>query len=323
LYYFYIIFILFLYYFYIIFILFLYYFYIIFILTAWILFTFTRATGSSSYLLAQHPMPNKENGKIMKYIQFRYGVIIIAVLILGLFSNAHGQDDSKLTIFVDNGYPPYMYKLKGTEADGLYPRLLEEIVKQAGYKVEIKAYPWKRALFYGDAGKGAVGGAYKNDDRVKKYDFSMPLYQEKLVLFVNKNKQFEFNTIEDLKGKVVGVNRGWSYGQEFDTARAGKLFTVNIDNHPNDSFKMLAHGRIDCLILDQLSGESYIRLMGINDQIISLPHAFSINNGYLIIPKKLKMGKFLSEFNSALEKIQKDGTYKNIVQIFIQGTIVN
>ena len=259
----------------------------------------------------------------MKYIQFRNGIIIIAVFILGLLSNAHGQDDGKLTIFVDNGYSPYMYKLKETEADGLYPRLLEEIVKQAGYKAEIEAYPWKRALLYGATGKGAVGGAYKNDDRVKTYDYSNPLYQEKLVIFVNKNNQFEFNTIEDLKGKVVGVNLGWSYGQEFDTARARKLFTVNISNNPNDNFKKLAHGRIDCLILDQLSGESYIRLMGINDQIITLPHAFSMNNAYLIIPKKLKMKKFLNEFNSALEKIKKDGTYKNILQTFIQETIVN
>jgi len=274
-------------------------------------------------MLAQKLMPKMKSYKVVKFIRFRQGVIIIALLILGLFSNVHGQDNVKLTIFVDNSYPPYMYKIKGTEADGVYPRLLEETVKQAGHKVEIKAYPWKRALLYGAAGKGAVGGAYKNDVRVKTYDFSIPLYQEKLVIFVNKNHQFEFNSIEDLKGKVVGVNRGWSYGQEFDTARANKLFTVNIRNDPNDNFKMLALGRIDCLILDQRSGDSHARLLGINDQITSLPHAFSINNGYLIIPKKLKMTKFLDEFNLALEKIKKDGTYNEIVRTFIQGTIVN
>jgi len=264
-----------------------------------------------------------DSGYIMKYIQFAEGISIIVVLILGLCSNAHGQDTDKLTIFVDNSYPPYMYQLKETEAVGLYPRLLEEVVKQAGHKIEIKAYPWKRALLYSAEGKGAVGGAYKNDERVKTYDYSIPLYQEKLVLFVNKNSQFEFNTIEDLKGKVIGVNRGWSYGQEFDAARASKLFTVSIRNKPNDNFKMLDLGRIDCLILDQRSGDSYIRLLGIEDQVTSLPKAFSINNGYLIIPKKLKMKKFLNEFNSALETMQKDGTYNNIVQTFIQGTIVN
>ena len=238
-------------------------------------------------------------------------------------SNAYGQDDGRLTIFVDDSYPPYMYKVKGTGADGLYPRLLDEIVKQTGYKSEIKAYPWKRALLYGESGQGAVGGAYKNDARVQTYDFSDSLYQEKLVLFVSKNKTFTFNTIDDLKGKVIGVNRGWSYGQAFDTARANKLFTVSIRNNSNDNFKMLVHGRIDCLILDQLSGESYIRFMGINDQIISLPNAFSVNDGYLIIPKKLHKKKFINEFNAALAKIKKDGVYKNIVKTFIQETIID
>ena len=257
----------------------------------------------------------------MKCIHFGHGIIIFALFILGLFSNAYGEGDSELTIFVDNSYPPYMYKVKGTEADGLYPRLLEETIKQTGHKVEIKAYPWARALLNGDSGIGAVGGAYKNDDRLKTYDFSIPLYQEKLVIFVNKNNKFEFNSIEDLKGKVIGVNRGWSYGQVFDKARANKLFKVNIRSNPNANFKMLALGRIDCLILDQLSGESYIRLLGINDQITSLPNAFSINNGYLIIPKKLKMEKFLNEFNVALDKLKKDGTYNNLLQNFIQETI--
>jgi len=86
---------------------------------------------------------------------------------------------------------------------------------------------------------------------------------------------------------------------------------------------MLVHGRIDCLILDQLSGESYIRFMGINDQIISLPNAFSVNDGYLIIPKKLHKKKFINEFNAALAKIKKDGVYKNIVKTFIQETIID
>lgn len=258
----------------------------------------------------------------MECIHFKLSVFIV-LLLSGLFSNAHGQDNDALTIFVDSSYPPYMYKLEGTAADGIYPRLLEAIIKHTEQKVEIKAYPWKRALLYSAAGKGAVGGAYKNDDRVKIYDYSSPLFQEKLVIFVNKNNYFEFNVIEDLKGKVVGVNRGWSYGQKFDAARAKNIFTASIRNDPNENFKMLALGRIDCLILGKQSGESYIQLMGIEDQVVSLPNAFSINNGYLMIPKILKMQSFLNKFNSALQEIQKDGTYDNIVQAFTKEAIVD
>jgi polar amino acid transport system substrate-binding protein len=257
----------------------------------------------------------------MKHLQLIQSSLIITLLYLGLSSNAHSLDSEKLTVFVDSSYPPYMYEVTGTDADGLYPRLLKEVARKAEQEIAIHAYPWKRALLYGASGKGAVGGAYKNDERLKAYDYSAPLYQEKLVLFVHKDKIFEFDTLDDLKGKVVGVNRGWSYGQAFDTARKNELFSVNIRNNPNDNFKVLALGRIDCIILDQLSGDSYIDLLGISEQVTALPNAVSINNGYLIIPKKLKMKSFLSKFNTSLETMQNDGSYQNIVQAFIQGTI--
>lgn len=242
----------------------------------------------------------------------------LALLVLICFSHANAQGDDKLIIFVDKSYPPHMYQVEKTEADGLYPRLLEATIKQAGLKTEIKALPWKRALLYSASGKGAVGGAYKSDERIKTYDYSAPLYQEKLVLFINKDKPFEFNSIEDLKGKVVGVNRGWSYGQAFDTARENGLFTPNVRNDPHDNFKILALGRIDCVILDQISGDSYTRILGIEDKVSALPNAFSINDVYLIIPKVLKMTPFLNDFNSALRRIREDGTYQKIVQTFVQ-----
>lgn len=259
----------------------------------------------------------------MKYLHLRQVFLIVVLFSLVLSSKSHAQDDGKLTIFVDSSYPPYMFEVNGTEADGLYPRLLREIAKQADHEIDIQAYPWKRALLYSTSGKGAVGGAYKNDERFKTYDYSKPLYQEKLVLFVNKDSTFEFNTIDDLKGKVVGVNRGWSYGQVFDTARENELFSVNIRNNPNDNFKMLALGRIDCLILDQQSGDSYINLLGFEEQITSLPQAFSVNNSYLIIPKKLKMISFLNDFNAALDQIKDNGSYHAIIRSFIQGTLPN
>ena len=197
----------------------------------------------------------------MKYYKFGKGVLVV-LLTLGLFVNSHAQDDSRLTIFVDNSYPPYMYETNGSLAEGFYPRLLHEIVKQAGHIADIKAYPWKRALLFSEAGKGAIGGAYMNDERVKNYDFSSPLYQEKLVLFVNNKNTFEYNAIEDLRGKIIGVNRGWSYGQVFDEARANNLFSVNVSNDPTDNFKMLALGRIDAVILEQNAGDLYTERLG-------------------------------------------------------------
>lgn len=233
-------------------------------------------------------------------------------------SVAYGDE---LAIFVDNSYPPYMYGEGEGDVQGLYPKLLEEVISNTGFDSKIVAVPWKRALLYGGAGVAAVGGAYKNEKRLKIYDYSAPLYEEKMVIFVNREQTFDFNGIEDLAGKTIGVNRGWSYGQKFDDAREAKLFDVNVRADFSENFKMLELGRIDCLILDQLSGESYLEHLGLSDRIVSLPVPFSLNNGYLIIPKELKMMEFLKKFDSSLEAMRASGTYQNIVQEFIQGTI--
>ncbi|KZY67183.1 hypothetical protein A3742_07885 [Oleiphilus sp. HI0071] len=249
-----------------------------------------------------------------------YQQVVLLLVLLVQVSSVFG-DHPDLAIFVDNSYPPYMYEPEEKDVAGLYPKLLLEIISGTSVTAEIVAVPWKRALLYGGDGVGAVGGAYKNDKRLKKYDYSAPLYEEKMVIFVNKGQQFEYNDLDDLSGKTIGVNRGWSYGQKFDAAREKELFKVNVRADLSDNFKMLALGRIDCLILDQLSGESYIQHLGLNDKIVALPVPFSLNNSHLIIPKELDMKAFLKEFDASLAKMREAGTYDDIVQQFIQDTV--
>ena len=245
--------------------------------------------------------------------------IFSLILMSSMLSATHAEEPKQLTVFVDNSYPPYMYELGALEAEGLYPRLIEEAAKRTSYHLEIKAYPWKRALALGAAGTGAVGGAYMNDERLRVYDYSEPLYEESLVLFINKDRPFEFDDVADLEGRIVGVNRGWSYGQKFDEARERELFTVSIKNSPEENFQLLALGRIDCVILDKLSGNSYVELLKIEDRIDVLPNPFSINNGYLIVPKQLDMQAFLDEFNASVESLRREGMYQEIVQSFVRS----
>ena len=190
----------------------------------------------------------------MKYFQFKG--VLLALLALGLISSSYAQDNSKLTIFVDNSYPPYMYETEATAAEGLYPRLLNEIVRQAGHEADIKAYPWKRALLFSEAGKGAVGGAYKNDERLKTYDFSNPLYQEKLVIFVNKKSTFKYSAIEDLKGKIIGYQSGTiqaSYAEKYLKKIEAKAYPA-----ADTALADMTAGRIDYVLMDLQPVETFL-----------------------------------------------------------------
>jgi ABC-type amino acid transport substrate-binding protein len=116
---------------------------------------------------------------------------------------AQSATNSGIVIAVDSGNAPFMYEKSG-QAAGLYPDLLQEAFKRMGIAASIKAYPWKRALVLGERGEAGIGGIYKTDARVKIYDYSAPLFSEKILIYVKKGSGFEFNTVNDLKGKTLG-----------------------------------------------------------------------------------------------------------------------
>ena len=123
-----------------------------------------------------------------------------------------------VNVSVDEAYPPYMYS-KNNVATGLYPGIVTTIFSRIGRDASVSALPWKRALRFGEDGLGGVAGIYKNKERLTIYDYSDPLYEEKMVLYVKKGHAFAFSDIEDLRGKKVGLNFGWSYGDAIDSAR--------------------------------------------------------------------------------------------------------
>jgi polar amino acid transport system substrate-binding protein len=161
------------------------------------------------------------------------------LLIVSLSSTIILAQSEKVVVAVDNGYPPYMY---GTEkgAKGLYPRQIKAIFSRLGVEVDVQALPWKRALKSGEEGKAAVGGIYKNKKRLEIYDYSQPIFEETLAIYVRKGNAFPFKDLSDLKGKNIGINRGWSYGEAFDKARKEGLFKVQEANTNQANLQKLA-----------------------------------------------------------------------------------
>ena len=217
----------------------------------------------------------------------------------------YGQTE-RIKVAVDQSYPPYMYDEK---AHGLYPLLIREVFARMEMDVEINGYPWKRALLQGERGKEAVGGIYKNEKRMVIYDYSDPIYEEKLVIFVKRGRMFKFDELSDLRGKRVGINRGWSYGQEFDKARESGVFAAEEaqDNHAN--FKKLINDRIDCLIADELSAFQILHRENLQNVFEKLAKPAAINKAYLAFAKESGKGVILDKFNITLRTMREDGSY--------------
>ncbi len=221
-------------------------------------------------------------------------------------------------VFVDEAYPPYMYS-RSNVATGLYPDVVAAVFASIGRDTSVSALPWKRALRMGEAGVGGVAGIYKNQERLAIYDYSDPLYEEKLVLYVKKGHAFAYSNLADLKGKSVGLNFGWSYGDAIDSARTSGLFWAD-DSVKNNvaNFRKLIGERIDCFIVDELAARRIISQQGFNGLVEQLDIPVSVNAGYLVFSKALKQKELIDAFNKAMEQLRHEGTYEVIVDSVIQ-----
>ena len=243
-------------------------------------------------------------------------ILVTLLLILCVFSGTaipvFGADE-KVIVVTDNGYPPYSFG-NTEKAEGLYPRLIKTIFARMGITVNLKALPWDKAVNEGKEGNAAVIGIYKNNERLKIFDYSEPIFEERLAVYTKRGKTFDFNQLSDLKGKRIGLNRGWSYGEAFDNARKKYHFNVNESQTNEQGFHKLVRGTIDCLIADQVAASQIIRHENLSDQVERLNKLAAVNKAYVVFVKSLKKQHVLEKFNQALEEMKKDGSYRKIIQ---------
>jgi len=231
-------------------------------------------------------------------------------LILGV---APAPLQARETIVFDEADPPFMFVADGKPA-GLYPVLVAEAARRAGLDVELASMPWKRALAEIDAGKAGVAGVYRNGERLKKYDFSDRLFDEVVLVYVPVGKGFAFTGIDSLRGKIVGVIRGWSYGDDFAAAVKSGAIAAQEASGDAQNFVELANGRIDAVLSIRESGEAAIAAGGWGKQVVALDTPFAADSPtFVAFAKSADEIAVLGSLNRALAAMHADGSFDAIV----------
>lgn len=224
-------------------------------------------------------------------------------------------------IAIGLGNPPLMCEVNG-EAEGVYPLVVREIFNRINVPLNVKALPWNRAVAYADEGKVGIVGIYKNEERLKKYDYSDEIYVEKTMVYALKKNDFVYNKVEDLKGKRIGVIRGWSYGKEFDIEKTKNYFYVDEVNDDKTNFIKLIGGRLDCVLATKEIGDYFMQ----NNpeyklKIIEKEIPLLINPTYLIFSKSSNKKELLNKFNIELEKMKKNSELKILIKDYLEKNI--
>lgn len=194
------------------------------------------------------------------------------------------------------------------------------MAKRVGFKAEIKLYPFKRA--YDHLVEGEVDGIisiYYRKGREKYMIFSRnTTLIGRVYAFVKKGREFKFDSMEDLYGKKVGINHGWTVdNDEFTKAvREGKILIDDGGKTPEQNLSKLMSGRIDCYISSDDLVQYFARKMEIYGQISFLNKVIWENRTHIAISNRSRnitnKVDFMDRIDRALMDMRTDGTLERI-----------
>ncbi len=243
---------------------------------------------------------------------------IFCILFSILLLNTTIAFAKEVIIFGNNYKIPKIYSKNGIPK-GILINIAKYIDQQmSNYTFNYKLYPWARAYESAEQGLGGIIGLSKNQERLKKFDYSDVVYYDDVIIVVLKGKEFPYEKINDLKGKTIGIGMGGSFGNDFEKAKK-TVFKVNEDNGPVNRLKMLLRERIDCAFISpgkialELTINQDEELLQNKEKFIILPKAFKQDPNFLAFSKEMKMQNFLNEFNDALKQGNKNGDIKKII----------
>nr|WP_269783403.1 transporter substrate-binding domain-containing protein [Marinibactrum halimedae] len=193
---------------------------------------------------------------------------------------------------------------------GIYSHIVSEAFAMEGIEVKYQFTPWARG--YNDVKSGVIDGSItwaKTPEKETEVIFSDPVFIHQKVIFHLTSLDFNWETIEDLKGLSIGATREYTYGHEFDFATKQKMLHVEFTQTDLQSMKKLLASRIDLFPADINVGYNLLHTH-FNRQAISLVthHNRSIQEVYthVIFSKKNpeRSTRLAITFNNGLRKLK-------------------
>jgi polar amino acid transport system substrate-binding protein len=217
------------------------------------------------------------------------------------------------TKIVSTGHPEYptiAFK-EGDNIVGAAPSLVEAVAKDLKIPLESRYMgSWADAQSAARDGKAdMIVGVYFNDERAEYLDYVQPAFVfDPVVVFVAKDKKFEFTGQDDLIGKNGATNKGESYGTKFDAFIKDKLTVARADGITN-ALKDLAAGKIDYVIAGYYPGDAEVAKLGLDDKIEALEPALLSEEMFVAFSKKSPCAALASKFGEGITEMTTDGRF--------------
>jgi polar amino acid transport system substrate-binding protein len=222
---------------------------------------------------------------------------------------AHAQ---KITAIGD-AWPPFLSP--DLPGKGIALQIVQAAFKEQGHEVEMKFVPWTRAIKSVKQGKvDILVGTWWTKRRSTFLNFSDDYLVNNIKFIKRADDSFEYDGLESLNKKNVGVIRDYGYSDNFKQAmNFKKPETTKFINN----LKKLVHKRIDLTLEDEIVARAFIKNEAPQ---LKAKIAFSstpLSSNTLHITSGLsnaKNNRIITDFNKGLTKIKNNGVYNSILK---------
>jgi ABC-type amino acid transport substrate-binding protein len=220
-------------------------------------------------------------------------------------------------VVATSAYRPFQFHdEKSNKLIGLNIDMAEAIAKKIGVPLEVIEIPYPSlipALQNGQADI-VIAALYITDQRKEVVDFTDP-YMDTGMILVVKAENNTIKSVDDLKGKVVGVKAGADSEKVAQDLKAkGYDFTVKSYNQTEDYLLDIENGRLDAVINDVLFQLSYNQerpgLKVVGDPFTKVSVGMAVRKG----DKEL-----LDVTNTVIRDMKQNGDSEKLYQKWVAG----
>ncbi len=255
-------------------------------------------TGSST--------PDNLNRRIFLFYKVHLRLAVLLCLFI-FVANASQAEQVRLT---SGEWPPF--QSKSLAHGGVATRIVTEAFKMEGLTVEYGYFPWKRSLKLAETGKW--DGTFLWFDTPKRrqlFFISEPIIKAKYVFFHLKDLNFDWDSLADLSGFLIGGTLGYDYGKAFQSAEANGNLTIKRKPSDLENFSQLVKGHIQLFPCEKSVGYTLIQSAfpaGVAAGITHHNKPLKVAPHHLLLSRKVRGNqKRLEKFNRALKNLRSSG----------------
>ncbi len=239
--------------------------------------------------------------------------IIIATVLAGISVSASAAETIRFA--AEASYPPFEFMDANNQMQGFDIDLANAICKQMkatctftnqSFDSLIPSLKFKRI----DA---VISGMDITPERQKQVAFTTPYYDNSALFIAEKGKVAD---IAALKGKRVGMQNGSTH-QKYLQEKHPEITPVPYDSYQN-AILDLKNGRLDAVFGDTAVVNEWLKqnatLSAVGDKVTD-PNYFGTGLGIAV---RQNNAELLNQFNTALNQLKQDGTYKTIYSKWFQ-----